>query len=124
MDTNGKTWINTSKFFDCQNNIEKGASMALIESRNFNTHCSQGKKFMQKCQGDGCRVGTRRGTLLPCSECPPPNYTCSFHCMQLSSIIGLVPSENVIPCVSGDALRADLCDKFDRGPRFCAAGRP
>src|SRR5205807_4346252 len=20
-----------------------------------------------------CRVGTRRGTVLPCSECPPPN---------------------------------------------------
>lgn len=34
-----------------------------------------------------CRVGTQRGTLLPCSECPPPNAACDFHRTALSSIM-------------------------------------
>jgi len=46
-----------------------------------------------------CRVDTRRGALLPLSECPPPNPACKFLCTGLSSIIGVAPSENVIPLV-------------------------
>src|SRR5438309_801054 len=48
----------------------------------------------------GCRVGTRRGALLPFSEYPPPNLACTFQRTRLSSIIGVIPSENAIPFFS------------------------
>src|SRR6266568_4576417 len=64
------------------------------------------------------RVGTQRLSLLSSqvSVCPPPNCTCSFHCMQLSSIIGVIPSVDVILFASEDALRGGPCGRCGKAP--------
>src|SRR6266516_5174327 len=55
---------------------------------------------------------------------PPPNCTCSFHCMQLSSIIGVIPSVNVILFVSEDAPRGGPCGTCGKAPASYGVWRP
>ena len=83
------------------------------------------------CSGDvssryARRVGTQRLSLLSSqvSVCPPPNCTCSFHCIQLSSIIGVIPSVNVILFASEDALCGGPCGRCGKAPTSCGVWRP
>lgn len=63
-------------------------------------------------------------TLLPFSECPPPNVACDFHRTTLSSSIRFCLSVNVIPCFWVGVHIECPYGSYGREPASCACGKP
>src|SRR5215469_18314130 len=64
------------------------------------------------------RVGTQRGAWLPFSVRPPPNRTCEFPGIRLSSIVSEFLFRSLIFVASVDVQRGGPDDTFDKGPAF------